>query len=69
MLTVGRLKEILERVPDNTEVLMHSEVKDCAYEISFEKYITSSEEAPYDGNGLIELCIGQTGGVFVLSDC
>lgn len=69
MLTVGKLKELLEKVPNSTEVLMHSEVRDCAYEITFGKYITDFEEAPYDGNGLIEVCIGQTGGVFVLSDC
>ena len=69
MLTVGKLKELLENVPNSTEVLMHSEVRDCAYEITFGKHITNFEEAPYDGNGLIEVCIGQTGGVFVLSDC
>ena len=69
MLTVGKLKELLENVPNNTEVLMHSEVRDRAYEITFGKHITNFEEAPYDGNGLIEICISQANGVFVLSDC
>ena len=48
---------------------MYFEVKDGAYETASGKYITDFEKAPYDGNGLIEVCIGQTGGVFVLSDC
>ena len=69
MLTVGKLKELLENVPDNTEVLMLLEVKDGAYEVAFGKYFINPEETPYDGNGLIEVCINQTGGVFVLSDC
>lgn len=69
MLTVGNLKQFLKKVPDNTEVVMHFEVKDGAYEIASGKYITNFKEAPYDGNGLIEVCINQTGGVFILSDC
>ena len=69
MLTVGKLKELLKNVSDNTEVVMYLEIKDGAYEIASGKYITSLEKAPYDGNGLIEICISQTNGVFVLSDC
>ena len=69
MLTVGELKQFLKKVPDNTEVVMYFEAKDGAYEITSGKYITDFEKAPYDGNGLIEVCIGQTGGVFILSDC
>ena len=69
MLTVGKLKELLKDVSDNTEVVMYLEIKDGAYEITSGKHITSLEEAPYDGNGLIEVCIGQTSEVFVLSDC
>lgn len=69
MLTVGELKQLLKKVPDNTEVVMYFEVKDGAYETASGKHITDFEKAPYDGNGLIEVCIGQTGGVFVLSDC
>ena len=69
MLTVGKLKELLKSVPDNTEVIMYLETKDGAYEITSGKHITNLEKAPYDGNGLIEVCIGQTNGVFVLSDC
>ena len=69
MLTVGKLKEILKDVPDNTEVVMHLESKGGrAHEIYMGKHITDAEEAPYDGNCLIEVCIGQTGGVLVLSD-
>ena len=69
MLTVGKLKELLKNVSDNTEVVMYLEIKDGAYEIASGKYITSLEKAPYDGNGLIEICINQTNGVFILSDC
>lgn len=69
MLTVSELKQFLKKVPDNTEVVMHFEVKDGAYEVVSGRYITDFKKAPYDGNGLIEVCIGQTGGVFILSDC
>lgn len=69
MLTVGKLKEILKDVPDNTEVVIHLDSKGGrAYEVYMGKHITETEKAPYDGNGLIEVCIGQAGGVLVLSD-
>ena len=69
MLTVGELKELLKNGSDDTEVVMYLEIKDGAYEVTSGKHITSLEKAPYDGNGLIEICISQANGVFVLSDC
>jgi hypothetical protein len=69
MLTVGQLKELLKDVPDDTKVAIYLEARGGrGYDVYTGKYITCVETAPYDGNGVIEEYIEQTGGALVLSD-
>ena len=68
MLIAKDLKKILENVPDNAPIIIHTASRGRAHDGHTAKYIIDVNDGPYDGNCCIGDAMVNNGGAVVISD-